>query len=152
MASVLVRNATIDDLPRVVDLLQQMSLDSPREELGPPLPDAYYNAFAEIAADPAKRLLVAIVGQRIVGTAAMLIHRDIAYRGSLNAIVDNVVVDEPERSKGLGEALIRFCLEAAKEAGCRSVSLVSDRRRIDAHRFYERLGFKQSHLGFRYIF
>jgi len=147
-----VRDATRADLPRLVELLQQMSLDGPREELADPLPERYYRAFAAIEADPRQRLLVVEVDGRLVGTATLVIVPNLSYGGRPHAIVDNVVVDETERSKGYGEALVRRCLEVAREAGCTRLALTTDMRRHDAHRFYERLGFRHSHRGYRFTF
>lgn len=146
----IIRDATIDDLPRVVELLQQMSLDGPREDPGPPLPRAYIEAFAAIESDPRHRLLVVEAGGIVLGTASFFIVPNISYKGRPHAIVENVVVEAAERGKRLGEGLIRFCIEEARRAGCTRLSLSTDRRRGDAHRFYERLGFKPSHLGYRY--
>ncbi len=150
MAELLIRDATIDDLPRIVELLQQMTLDSPREDVGPPLPDAYYVAFERIRADPNHRLLVIAHGRELVGTASFFVVPNLSYKGRPHAIVENVVVDESQRGKRYGERLMRFCLEEARRAGCTRLSLSTDKRREGAHRFYERLGFRPSHLGYRY--
>jgi GNAT superfamily N-acetyltransferase len=147
-----VRDATRADLPRLVALLQQMSLDEPREDIADPLPDRYYRAFAAVEADPRQRLLVVEVDGRLVGTATLVIVPNLSYGGRPHAIVDNVVVDETERGKGYGEALVRRCLEEAREAGCTRLALTTDMRRHDAHRFYERLGFRHSHRGYRFTF
>ncbi len=147
-----VREARREDLPALVALLQQMSLDAPREEPGPPLPSEYARAFADIDADPRTRLLVAEVDGRVLGTASFALFPSLSYRGRPHAVIENVVVDAPSRGKGIGEALIARCLDLAREAGCARLSLVTDKRRTDAHRFYERLGFTPSHLGYIYRF
>jgi len=152
MSELLIRDAAVEDLPRVVELLQQMSLGKRREDAGLPLPDAYYAAFEEIKADPRQRLLVIVHGRRVVGTASFIILPNLSYGGRPHALIENVVVDETERGKGLGERLVRYCLDQARAAGCTRLSLTTDARRLDAHRFYERLGFQHSHKGFRYTF
>jgi len=152
MSEIRVRDATVEDLPRVVELLQQMSLDQPREAGGLPLSAAYYAAFEAIRDDPRQRLLVIAHGRRVVGTASLIIVPNISYEGRPHAIVENVVVGEAERSKRMGERLMRHCLDLAREAGCTRLSLSTDARRTGAHRFYERLGFKHSHRGYRYTF
>jgi GNAT superfamily N-acetyltransferase len=58
-------------------------------------------------------------------------------------------VDESARGLGHGEALIEQAVEEARQAGCYKVSLTSNKRRGEAHRFYERLGFVQTHEAFR---
>jgi GNAT superfamily N-acetyltransferase len=144
-----VRDAVEADLPRVVELLQQMSLDSPREDTSSPIKEAYVEAFRRIEADPSLRLLVIEVDGRVLGTASFILVPNLSYRGRPHAIVENVVVDEAERGRGLGEQLVRYCLEEARRAGCTRLSLASNRQRTRAHAFYERLGFKQSRLGFK---
>lgn len=148
----MIRDARREDLPRLVELLQQMSLDEPRERTSESLDDAYYRAFDKIEAAKGQRLLVIEAAGRVIGTASLAIVANLSYRGRPHAIVDNVVVADGERGKGYGEALIRFCLDQAQAAGCTRLSLTTDLRRTDAHRFYERLGFKHSHRGYRYSF
>ena len=144
-----VRHATEADLPRIVELLAQLSLDEPREELGPPLPEAYRHAFQQVQADPNQRLLVAEAGGRVVGTTSLVIVPNLSHRGRPYAIVENVVVDAAERGAGHGELLLRHAVEEARRAGCYKLSLTSNKRRTDAHRFYGRLGFQATHEGFR---
>ena len=147
-----VRHATEADLPRIVELLAQLSLDEPREELGPPLPEAYRLAFQQIQADPNQRLLLAEAGGRVVGTASLLIVPNLSHQGRPYAIVENVVVDATERGDGYGELLLRHAMEEARRAGCYKLSLTSNKRRTEAHRFYGRLGFQATHEGFRIEF
>ncbi|HXH21222.1 MAG TPA: GNAT family N-acetyltransferase [Dehalococcoidia bacterium] len=149
MSSLLIRDATAADLPRVVELLQQMSLDEPRESPGPPLPRSYYDALAAIERDANHRLLVLCEGESVLATASFFVVPNISYGGRPHAIIENVVVDAAERGHGVGAALVRHCIELAREAGCTRLSLSTDARRADAHRFYERLGFVASHRGYR---
>jgi GNAT superfamily N-acetyltransferase len=144
-----VRDATAADLPRIVELLALLSLDERREELGPPLPEAYRRAFQEIQANPNQRQLVVEAQGRVVGAATLIIVPNLSHRGRPYAIVENVVVDSAERSAGYGELLMRYAMEAARRAGCYKLSLTSNKQREDAHRFYERLGFRATHEGFR---
>ncbi len=145
-----IRDATAADLPRIVDLLQQESLgDERREDPGPPLSDAYVRAFEAIEADPRQRLLVAEVDGAVVGTFVFIVIPNLSYRGRPVAQVENVVVDEPWRGRGVGEAMMRWAIEEARRAGCFRVQLTSNKARKDAHRFYERLGFVATHEGFK---
>ena len=146
------RHATEADLPRIVELLAQLSLDESREELGPPLPETCRRAFQQIQADPNQRLLVAEAGGRVVGTASLLIVPNLSHQGRPYAIVENVVVDATERGAGYGELLLRHAMEEARRAGCYKLSLTSNKRRTEAHRFYGRLGFQATHEGFRIEF
>jgi GNAT superfamily N-acetyltransferase len=150
VASSSIRAAVPADLRRIVELLQQMSLEAPREDLGQPLPSVYREAFEVVSADPNQTLLVAELDGQVVGTACLIVVTNLSYRGRPYAIVENVVVDESARGQGWGEQLMQRAIELAREAGCYKVGLTSNMTRVDAHRFYERLGFKPSHTGFRY--
>ena len=142
-----VRDATQADLARIVELLAQLSRFAPRER--PTEPERYRAAFAEIAADPRQRLLVAEVDGRVVGTVVLVIVPNLTHEGRPYAIVENVIVDRDLRGEGVGEALLHFATGEAKRAGCYKLSLTSNKTRTDAHRFYERVGFRATHEGFR---
>jgi GNAT superfamily N-acetyltransferase len=145
-----VRRAHRHDLPRVVELLQQESLDGEqREDLGPPLPQRYYDALAEIEADPDNDIIVAEMDGHVVGTFQLTLIRHLEREAELVAEIESVVVDEPFRGKGIGEAMMRWAIENARERGCQRVQLTSNKRRLDAHRFYERLGFVPGHIGMK---
>ena len=148
MASI--RDATEEDLPRIVELLAQLSVESPREDLGPPLPDAYRRAFRDVLADPKQRQLVLEDGGRIVGLTTLIIVPNLSHQGRPWAQVENVVVDQEQRSAGFGEQLMRTAIDLAREAGCYKLVLTSNKGRADAHRFYSRLGFRATHEGFRF--
>jgi GNAT superfamily N-acetyltransferase len=139
-------------LPRIVELLAQLSLDDPREDAGPPLPESYRRAFREIEADPRQRQLVVEAEGRLVGTASLMIVPNLSHQGQPYAIIENVVVDAAERGGRYGELLLRRAMEEARRAGCYKLSLTSNKRRKDAHRFYERLGFRATHEGYRVEF
>src|SRR5262245_27957023 len=145
------RRATASDLPRLVELLQQLSIDEPRESPDEPL-DAYRRAFARIDSDPNQQLLVAESEGRIVGTLVVVVIANLSHRGKPWAVVENVVVDAAARGQGVGEALLREAEVIARAAGCFKLSLTSNKRRADAHRFYGRLGFRATHEGFRLEF
>ena len=147
-----VREAIEADLPRLVELLAQLSIAEQREDVGPPLPESYANALAEIDGDPRQQLLVLEADGRIVGSLALILVPNLSHQGRPYAIVENVVVDEAERGGGFGEVLMRHAIDEARRAGCYKLSLTSNRQRADAHRFYERLGFSATHEGYRIEF
>jgi GNAT superfamily N-acetyltransferase len=88
----------------------------------------------------------------VVATATLGIVPNLSYRGRSWAFIESIVVDYPARRKGYGEALVRYAIEEARRAGCYKVSLTSNKRRPEAHRFYEKLGFTATHEGFRLTF
>jgi ribosomal protein S18 acetylase RimI-like enzyme len=144
-----VRQAVEADLPRIVELLAQLGPDdSDREDASSPLPYYYHLVFREMSQEK-QRLLVAERGGKIVGTLVLVIVPNLSHKGTPYGIIENVVVDGRHRSKGYGEALVRHAVQEAREAGCYKVSLTSNKRRTEAHRFYERLGFERTHEAFR---
>ena len=72
-----------------------------------------------------------------------------SQRGARRAIVEAVRVDAPLRGRRIGEALMRWAAARARERGCSTLQLTTDKRRTDAHRFYARLGFAASHEGMK---
>ena len=146
----IVRRARRDDVPAIVALLQDDFLGATREvPKGVPLPESYYAAFEEIDADPRGELVVAEEDGRVIGTlhATLLIH--LGSRGAKSLLLENVHVASGRRSKGIGKAMIEWAVERARLRGCARVQLTSNKLRKDAHRFYERLGFKASHEGMK---
>ena len=146
-----VREAREADLPRIVELLAQLSFDAEQHER-PHSPEAYLDVFREIAADPRQQLLVAEADGRVVGSLVLVIIANLSRRAKPYAIVENVIVDEAARGGGIGEVMLHHAIEEARRAGCYKLSLTSNKRRGDAHRFYERVGLTPSHEGFRYYF
>jgi GNAT superfamily N-acetyltransferase len=151
-ADVILRDATEVDLPRLVALLNQLSLDDPREDRREPLPEEYVRAFREVEADPRQRVLVVEIDGEVTGTALLMVLPNISHLGRPYAIVEDVVIDDHHRDQGYGEALMRHMMALAKAAGCYKLTLTSNKARANAHRFYRRLGFTASHEGFRIDF
>ncbi len=141
------RRAAGADLARIVEMLADDALGRAREsvaELGP-----YEAAFRDIDGDERQVLLVAEQGGRVVGTAQLSFLPGLSRRGALRAQIEAVRVDSGVRGVGLGTRLIEECVRLARERGCVIVQLTSDASRTDAHRFYERLGFEATHVGFK---
>ncbi len=150
MTTPAIRLATRDDVPAVLALLADDAQATHPERHGVPGDLApYLEAFDAIASDPDQSLYVAELGGRVVGTFQLMVLRHLANRGGRVAQVESVHVHSSVRRRGIGEAMMRFAMDEARRRGCIRVQLTSNRRRTDAHRFYERLGFAQSHVGFK---
>lgn len=110
----------------------------------------YQDAFAAIDADPNQFLAVAEndAGE-VVGTLQLSFIPTLSRRGAVRALVEAVRVRADQRGSGLGGELMKWSIEEARRRGCALVQLTSDVSRTDAHRFYLRLGFEQSHAGFK---
>ncbi|WP_437735381.1 GNAT family N-acetyltransferase [Sorangium sp. So ce1335] len=145
-----IRRAVEADLPVVIHLFSipdegNVKTDHP----GPPLDPRYGEALAAIADDPNNALLVAEVEGRVAGAFHLTIIQYVANHGGRVAQVENVIVDPSLRSRGIGEAMMRWAIDEARRRGCFRVQLTSNKARLRAHRFYERLGFVASHQGMK---
>jgi GNAT superfamily N-acetyltransferase len=145
--AVTLRPAVPDDLPEVVALLAADQLGVHREAADDLEP--YRAAFDAITSDPAHLLLVADDTERVVGTMQLSFIPGLARRGAWRAQIEAVRVHGDVRGRGLGARMIGWAIEEARRRGCALVQLTTDKRRTDAHRFYERLGFVASHEGMK---
>jgi GNAT superfamily N-acetyltransferase len=141
--------ATRDDLPAILGLLADDAHASHPEAAGHGDLAPYVEAFDDIAADPRAALYVARLGGRVVGTFHLAVLRYLTYQGGRVAQIESVHVASDVRRGGIGEAMMRFAIDEARRRGCHRVQLTSNKRRVDAHRFYARLGFVASHEGFK---
>jgi GNAT superfamily N-acetyltransferase len=147
----LIRPAQLADVPALVALLAQdvVGPRRRRDDPGPPLPAEYAEAFAAICAD-ANNLLIAVeLEDKVVGTMQLTFVRQLSHRGGTACIVEAVRVAAGLRSRGIGAAMMHWAQAEAARRGCFRVQLTSHGDRRDAHRFYERLGFAASHVGFK---
>lgn len=147
MIEIHLRAARADDVPAIVALLADDVLGAAREDVGDLAP--YREAFAEIDADSSEVLLVACRGDEVVGTLQVSLQRTLARGGARRATIEAVRVAASARGMGLGEKMIRHAIAVTRDHGCTIVQLTSDKSRVEAHRFYERLGFARSHDGFK---
>jgi GNAT superfamily N-acetyltransferase len=148
VAGAAVRRAVEEDVPALVALLADDVLGAAREGGGPDLAP-YERAFAAVDADPAHLLVVVQDGDDVVGTLQLSFLPGLSRRGALRSQIEGVRIRADRRGGGLGEALIRWALDESRRRGCALVQLTTDRSRVDAHRFYERLGFVATHVGFK---
>ncbi|MET9761063.1 GNAT family N-acetyltransferase [Streptomyces sp. NPDC006372] len=147
MGDLEIRPATADDVPAIVGMLADDPLGAQREspdDLSP-----YLAALERLRADPNQRLVVAVREGRVVGTLQLTIIPGLSRRGATRSVIEAVRIHADERGSGLGTQLIEWAIDESRDLGCQLVQLTSDTSRTDAHRFYERLGFTASHVGFK---
>jgi GNAT superfamily N-acetyltransferase len=147
MVDVQIRPALEQDVPGVVALLADDVLGAGREtpdDLSP-----YLAAFHRLSGDPNQLLVVAARAEVVVGTLQLSVIPGLSRRGRTRSIIEAVRVHRDERGSGLGTTLIEWAIAESGRRGCSLVQLTSDQTRTDAHRFYERLGFTASHVGFK---
>ena len=149
MTRLRMRDATIDDLPAIVAMLADDIKGATRENPSLPLDAGYLAAFDAISADPKMRLVVAERDGRIVGTVQVAILPGLSRKGASRGYLEAVRIAGDLRGHGLGAELVTWAVEQCRAAGCGMVQLTTQRDRIDAHRFYERLGWERSHLGYK---
>ena len=142
-----IRPATIDDVPVIVAMLADDPLGASRESPDDLAP--YREAFERIAGDPRQHLFIAERDGHPAGTFQLTIINGLSRRGTTRAQIESVRIHRGMRGTGLGSELIRWAIEAARQHGADLIQLTSDASRTDAHRFYERLGFVNSHAGFK---
>lgn len=146
----LLREARRDDVPALVALYAEDELSTGGDD-GSDL-SRYLRAFDVIDADPAHLLMVAESAGAVVGTLQLSFLPTLVRRGSLRAQLEGVHVRADQRGAGVGSAMVRWAVDEARRRGCALVQLTSQKRRTDAHRFYVRLGFANSHEGFKVVF
>ena len=149
---VILRRATAHDLPAIISLPADDPISAARGDVAASgdLP-AYERAFAAIDVDPAQQLLVVTSDDGdILGTMQLTTIPGLARVGASRLQIEAVRVRSDQRDRGIGGAMMRWAVAEAPALGAKLVQLTSDAARVDAHRFYERLGFTASHVGFKY--
>jgi len=137
------------DLAAIVQMLADDPLGAQRESFSDPLPQSYHAAFEAIDRDPNNELLVAVLGDAVIGVLQMTFIPSLTHRGAWRGLIEGVRVCSDARSGGAGGAMVRWAIGRAQQRGCAMVRLTTDTSRTDALRFYERLGFVASHHGMK---
>ncbi|NIJ36820.1 GNAT superfamily N-acetyltransferase [Sphingopyxis panaciterrae] len=147
MSELILRDATAEDLPAILAMLAEETIPADRE--ADPGDPRYLAAFRVIDADPNQRLIAAERDGRIVGTMQLSFLPGLSFRGSWRGLIEAVRIAADLRGQRLGERMILWAVEQCRARDCKLVQLTSSATRTDAHRFYARLGFVQSHVGMK---
>ena len=143
------RDATPADLPFIIALIVEdsvVAIDDDPADAGSP---AYVDALAAITADPNQEMLIAERDGVPVGCFQLSYLPGLMRRGMWRGQIEVVHIAAAHRNGGLGSEMMRWAVERCRARGCGMVQLTSNKQRLDAHRFYERLGFAKSHEGFK---
>ncbi|MFI9767649.1 GNAT family N-acetyltransferase [Streptomyces sp. NPDC052415] len=149
MGDLEIRPATAADVPAIVALLADDPLGAQRESPDDLAP--YMAALDRLSRDPNQRLMVAEREGRVVGTLQLTLVPGLSRKGATRSIIEAVRIHADERGSGLGTRFVEWAVDESRRQGCQLVQLTSDASRTDAHRFYERLGFEASHVGFKRV-
>ena len=145
------RRATRVDVPAIVALLADDILGATRDGNQFNFSNRYYEAFAEIDADKNQYLCVVEDDGNIVGTLQLSFIPGLARGGAKRGQIEAVRIATERRGQRIGEEMFAWAVEKCKSKGCSIVQLTTDKSRPDAHRFYTRLGFEPSHIGYKII-
>jgi GNAT superfamily N-acetyltransferase len=141
------RLARREDVPALAALLVDDILGREREDDRDLAP--YFAAWDEMALDPNSETLVLELQGRVAAMAQLCYMRHLARKGARRCQIEAVRVASSLRGRGLGSLLLEHCFDMARARGCALVELTTDKRRVDAQRFYERLGFEAAHEGMK---
>jgi N-acetylglutamate synthase-like GNAT family acetyltransferase len=143
-----IRRARRDDVDAIVRMLADDPLGGPRERLEDPLPPSYFQAFEVLEGTPHILLVVAENGEgTVVGCLQLCILPGLSSQGASRGLIEDVRVAAHCRSRGVGEKIVQWAVAEARTRGCKLVELLTHNSRVDAQRFYARLGFTPSHVG-----
>jgi N-acetylglutamate synthase-like GNAT family acetyltransferase len=143
------RKATLNDLPRLIELLLEDELGSTRESKSSELDENYIKAFHKIDSDPNQYLMVVENGDEIIGTCHLTIMPSLTFIGSTRMQIEDVRVAGKYRGQKIGSWMFDQAISYAKENDVSIVQLTTNKKRPKAKHFYEKLGFEASHEGMK---
>ena len=148
-----IREANRNDVYEIVKMIAHDKLGQLREDFTTPLPDKYFVAFDNINKDNNQELVVLENDKReVIGTLQLSFIQYLTYQGGIRAQIEAVRIREDQRGKGIGEKMFTWAIKRAKERKAHLIQLTTDKKRPDALRFYEKLGFRASHEGMKLHF
>ncbi len=149
MSELSFRPAKLADLPGIVTMLADDELGRQREDSASPLNTSYLNAFAAIDRDPNQIMVVVEDQSVLVGCLQITFIPGLSRLGMWRGQIEGVRIAADHRAKGLGRMMFEWAIDECRRRGCGLVQLTTDKNRIDAHHFYEALGFTASHEGMK---
>ncbi len=144
------RKATLNDISKIVEMIADDKLGKQRENFQNPLPENYLNAFEKIDADQNQELIVIENDNlEIIGTLQLTFIQYLTYQGGIRAQIEAVRIRKDHRGLGLGKTLFKWAIERAKSRHAHVLQLTTDKKRPEAIKFYEDLGFIATHEGMK---
>ncbi len=145
----ILRPATLNDVHDIIGLMIEDELSVTRESLTDPLLLSYYEAFQEITEAKNQMLLVVESQNEIIGTCHLTFMLSLSFKGSKRLNIENIHIRKHFQGQGIGTWMIKKTIELGQEKGCKIVQLTTNKKRLRAKTFYEKLGFKASHEGMK---
>ena len=142
------RAAGEGDLSAIIALLADDPLGRGREDASDPPNTAYISAFQAIA-DDANQLLAVADDGGVVGCMQISFIPGLSRLGMWRGQIESVRIAASHRGAGLGRQFFEWAIERCRDRGCGLVQLTTDKTRSDALRFYQSLGFADSHTGMK---
>lgn len=147
------RKAKNEDVLAIVKMIANDKLGKLRETFKEPLPDFYYTAFENINNDSNQELIVLEDENReVIGTLQLSFIQYLTYKGGVRAQIEAVRIREDQRGKGIGRKMFIWAIARAKERKAHLIQLTTDKKRAEAIKFYEQLGFQSTHEGMKMHF
>ncbi|WP_108663246.1 GNAT family N-acetyltransferase [Acuticoccus kandeliae] len=143
------REAEPRDVAAIVAMLADDMLGAARETVSDPPDPRYFAGLEAIRANPHDHLILAEQDGEVVACAQLTFLHGLSRQGAVRALIEGVRVASSARGGGIGAELVAHLVAMAREGGAAMVQLTSDKSRTRAHAFYERLGFKGTHLGMK---
>jgi GNAT superfamily N-acetyltransferase len=143
------RLATIQDLVHIVRMLSDDVLGATREKFEPALSNNYITAFEKITTDANQELTVVEMDGELVATFQLSFIQYLTHQGGLRAQVEAVRTASSQRGQGIGTKVFEYIIHRAKEKGCTLLQLTTDKKRPEAIKFYETIGFTPTHEGMK---
>lgn len=143
------RMATIEDVKDIVALLADDELGKTRERSSDTVDAEYILSFKDINAQTGNQILLTVEDETVIGCLQLTFIPTLARSGMKRALIEGVRVHKGHQKKGIGRALFEEAIRLSKENDCGLVQLTTDKRRSDAHAFYEKLGFEITHEGMK---
>lgn len=130
------RTLTETDIPSLIDLYKQLDPVNESMEL-----EESKQIWEKICEDKNIKYFVAVDGDKVVATCWSCLMPNMTHHGRPICFIENVVTHKDYRKQGLGKKVIQMATEDAKENNCYMVCLLSNSKRTEAHKFYEKIGF-----------
>ena len=144
--TILFREAQRADVPTIVALLVDDQLGATRESDSM---DMYLAAFDRLHQEHGNTLIVGEADGRIVATYQLTVITGLSLRAARRAQIESVRVASDLRGQGIGALMFADAEARARDAGCSLIQLTMNKDRTDTARFYQRLGFTPSHIGYK---